>query len=152
MKKLAFLKHPFSHLVIFLAFSYSIKEFYPFTHIPMYSDPEPRAPYYHLADGEDQPIGVKTHSGVTNPKMRKMYRSRLEKFCKEHNLDNNEPTPEAEAAIGEEVIGFLRKRSNLRNRPLAETVRLYHVQVEPAPAPNGFRETRTLVFESKQSS
>lgn len=148
MKKLTFLKHPFSHLVIFLIFSYSIKEFYPFTHIPMYSDPEPRAPYLYLADGEDKPIGVKSHSGITNPKMRKMFNSRLEDYCEENSLNKDDPTAQAEEFIGREVVGFLRDRSDLRKRPLPETVRMYHVQIEPTD--DGFKETKRLVVESSQ--
>ena len=148
--KLAILRHPLFHLFAFLAFSYGIKEFYPFTHIPMYSDPEPRAPYLHLADASDAPIGVAAHSGVTNPKMRKMYNSHLREYCESNGLDKDHPTPEAEAAVGRTVIDFLRERSELRNRPLPADVRLYHVQIEPAD--DGFKETRRLLVESHLSS
>ena len=53
-----FVAHPLGQFVLFLTFLYQVKEFYPFTHIPMYSDPEARAPYLYLADGEGNALGV----------------------------------------------------------------------------------------------
>ena len=44
--------HPLGHFALFIFFLYQVKEFYPFTHIPMYSDPESAAPYLYLADGD----------------------------------------------------------------------------------------------------
>ena len=140
----AFLFHPLGQFVLFITFLYQVKENYPFTHIPMYSDPEARAPYYHLADGDGKALGVKTHGGITNPKMRKMFRKRLEILCKEKGYDKNDPPQEAIDAIGKEVIAFLRKHAVERGNPLPDTVRLIHVLIEPAPQPDGFKETSTL--------
>ena len=142
-----FVAHPLGQFILFLTFLYQVKEFYPFTHIPMYSDPEARAPYLYLADGEGNALGVKTHGGITNPKMRKMYRARLEDYCKEHGLDKKSPPDAAVQTVGEDVIGFLRKHAEQRRNPLPETVRLMHVLIEPAPPPEGYKETVTLLVE-----
>jgi hypothetical protein len=139
--------HPLGHFALFIFFLYQVKEFYPFTHIPMYSDPESTAPYYYLEDGEGNPLAVKSHGGITNPKMRKMYRTKLGNYCEENQLDKNHPPQEAIEKIGTEVMEFLRKHAIGRRNPFPETVRLMHVAIEPAPAPDGFKETTTLVFE-----
>ena len=148
----ACIAHPLGHFWLFIFFLYQVKEFYPFTHIPMYSDPESVAPYYYIADGDGNPLAVKTHGGITNPKMRKMYRTKLGAYCQEHGLDKNNPPPEAIEAVGTEVMEFLRKHAIGRNNPLPETVRLMHVAIEPAPAPEGFKETTTQVFEHTVST
>lgn len=143
-----FVVHPLGHFTLFIFFLYQVKEFYPFTHVPMYSDPEARAPYLYLSDGEGKALGVKTHGGITNPKMRKMYNSRLDRYCRENDLDKNNPPQAAIDVIGSEVIDFLRKQGRDQGRkPLPETVRLMHVLIEPAPAPDAFKETRALLLE-----
>ena len=143
----SFVVHPLGHFALFIFFLYQVKEFYLFTHIPMYSDPESTAPYFYLADGEGKPLAVKSHGGITNPKMRKMYKTKLAAYCEAHGLDKNNPPPEAVEEIGTEVMNFLRRHAIGRKNPLPETVRLMHVAIEPAPAPDGFKETTTLVFE-----
>ncbi len=142
-----FVLHPLGHFLLFIVFLYQVKEFYPFTHVPMYSDPEARAPYLYLADGEGAPLGVKSHSGITNPKMRKMYHSRMRSHCKEHRLDKHHPPQEALNQIGGEVVTFLRKYAIERGRPLPETLRLMHVLIEPAA--DGYTETVTLLYEDR---
>ena len=144
-----FVAHPAGQFVLFITFLYQVKENYPFTHIPMYSDPEARAPYLFLEAGDGQALGVKSHGGITNPKMRKMYNKRLDEYCKEHGFDKNAPPQEAVDKIAGEVIAFLRKHSVKRKNPLPETVRLMHVLIEPAPAPDGFKETTTLLHQDE---
>ena len=107
----SFVVHPLGHFALFIFFLYQVKEFYPFTHIPMYSDPESSAPYYYLADGDGKALGVKSHGGITNPKMRKMYRSRLDHYCRDNDLDRSHPPQEAVDVIAAEVIEFLRTHS-----------------------------------------
>jgi hypothetical protein len=143
----SFVVHPLGHFVLFIFFLYQVKEFYPFTHIPMYSDPESSAPYLYLADGDGKALGVKSHGGITNPKMRKMYRARLDRYCRDNNLDKSHPPQAAIDTIATEVIEFLREHAEERRNPLPETVRLMHVVIEPAPAPDGFKETTTQLFE-----
>lgn len=139
--------HPLGHFALFIFFLYQVKEFYPFTHIPMYSDPESAAPYLYLADGDGNALGVKSHGGITNPKMRKMYRARLDKYCRANDLDRNHPPQAAVDKIAAEVIDFLRLHADERGNPLPATVRLMHVTIEPAP--DGFREVSTQLFEQR---
>jgi hypothetical protein len=143
----SFVLHPLGHFLIFLLFLYQVKEFYPFTHVPMYSDPEAGAPYLYLCDGEGNALGVKSHAGITNPKMRKMYRSRMGSYCEEHGFDKAHPPEEAVDEIGGQVVTFLRKHAIGRNNPLPDTVRLMHVLIEPAP--DGFKETENLLYEHR---
>ena len=142
-----FVLHPFGQFILFITFLYQVKENYPFTHIPMYSDPEARAPYLYLADGDGEALGVKSHGGITNPKMRKMYRKRLDEYCLKHGLNHKDPPQAAIDVIGGDVIDFLRKHADKRGNPLPETVRLMHVVIEPAPAPEGFKETEMILYE-----
>ncbi len=140
----ALLLHPFGQFWLFIVFLYQVKEFYPFTHVPMYSDPEPRAPYLYLADAEGGALGVRAHCGVTNPKLRKMFRSRLADHCAGHGLDKSDPPQAAVDAVAAGVFAFLRERAEARRRPLPPGLQIMHVLIEPAPAPDGFTETTTL--------
>jgi hypothetical protein len=79
--------------------------------------------------------------------MRKMYRARLDRYCSANDLDKNNPPQAAVDEIAGEVIEFLREHAEQRRNPLPETVRLMHVVIEPAPAPDGFREVATQLFE-----
>jgi len=138
-------RHPLFHFLVLVAFAYQIKEFYPFTHIPMYSDPEPRAPYMFLTDAGGHALGVRAHCGVTNPRMRKMYHGRLKQHCREHGVDPANVPPAVEQQVALEVIAFLRERALKRDRPLPETVRLMNAVV--LPAADGFTETSSLLAE-----
>ncbi len=146
----AFVRHPLGQLFIFLLFLYQVKEFYPFTHVPMYSDPEARAPYLYLADGDGRALPVRSHCGVTNPKLRKMYRSRLGNRCAEDGLDKKHPPADVVREVADEVFAFLRERAEVRGRPLPEGLQIMHVLIEPAPAPDGFKETTTLLVRSAE--
>jgi hypothetical protein len=141
----SFLHHPLFYFFVLVVFSYQVKEFYPFTHIPMYSDPEARAPYMFLADSDGHAIGVRAHCGVTNPKMRKMYHGRLKHYCRNCGIDPDSAAPEIERVIALEVIAFLREQAIKRNRPLPENVRLMNAVV--IPAEDGFAETKSLLAQ-----
>ena len=141
----AVLRHSLFHFLLLVICAYQIKEFYPFTHIPMYSDPEARAPYMFLTDVEGNPIGVRAQCGVTNPKMRKMYHGRINQYCKENDCDVASVPPETERQIALDVLTFLRKQAVKRNRPLPDTVRLMSGIV--LPADDGFQETFALIIE-----
>jgi hypothetical protein len=137
--------HPLFQFLLLVVCAYQIKEFYPFTHIPMYSDPEARAPYMFLTDVEGKAIGVRAHCGVTNPKMRKMYHGRMKQYCKEFGFDAETVSPEIEQKIAREVLAFLREQALKRNRPLPDTVRLMNASV--LPAEDGFTEKFSLLAE-----
>ncbi len=138
-------RHPLSLFFLLVILSYQIKEFYPFTHIPMYSDPEARAPYMFLADTDGKPIGVRAQCGVTNPKMRKMYHGRMKQYCREYGFDPDNVPPEVEQKIAREVLAFLRDKALKRNRPLPDTIRLMNAVV--VPAEDGFTENFSLLAE-----
>ena len=141
----ALVRHPLFLFFVLVFLAYQIKEFYPFTHIPMYSDPEPRAPYMFLADADGDPIGVRAQCGVTNPKMRKMYHGRMKQYCREFGFDPDQVSPEVEKKIAREVVTFLREEAIKRNRPLPDTVRLMSAVV--VPSEDGFTENFSLLFE-----
>lgn len=145
----AFLRHPLGQLLVFLLFLYQVKEFYPFTHVPMYSDPEASAPYLFLADAAGEPLPVRAHCGVTNPKLRKMYRNRLDDYCERRGLDRKNPPPTAVRDVADDVFAFLRERAEVRGRPLPAQLQIVHALIEPAPAPEGFRETFSTLVRSR---
>ncbi len=103
----SFVAHPLGHFLLFIIFLYQVKECYPFTHIPMYSDPEARAPYYILTDADGNALGVKSHGGITPPKMRKMYKKRLEIYCKKNGFDKGAPPQHAIDTVAGEVMAFI---------------------------------------------
>ncbi len=121
-------RHPVFPLLPFVVFLAIVKENYPFTNYPMYSNPGPGPiSYYYLADSTGTPIPVSSHCGITSPRMKRLYERKVAQ------LRRSRPDLRAEEVhriVLDEVFPFLRGSANRRHRPLPdEPMRLYKGEI-----------------------
>lgn len=138
-------------------------EAYPFSWFPMYGDPDESENYFYLADlgaeaadsaedrsgppleAEGVPIGVRTHTGLTAPKLKKMYRSWAEERADDlGKKDRRALSPEERAEVGTELIQYYRQQAERRGSPLPSEVALMEVWIRYEPG-GGFAETAEAV-------
>lgn len=98
-------------LVVFCAVSLVIKENYPFSNYPMYSDPDPYAQVYFLADHEGKPLPLYEMAFVTSPNLGKILRKRQQERAKALKISVKDLSAEDQAAIGKELVSYLRSQS-----------------------------------------
>lgn len=106
-------RHPVFPLLVYLVLTQVIRENYPFSHYPMYSRPGPGPlDIQFLADGENHPLPVVWHTGVTASKVAKLHGNRLKKL---HD----------QKAAADDVLLFLREaNTERRGRELPAQIRL----------------------------
>lgn len=172
-------RHPFPLLIGFVAFSLALGEFYPFSNFPMYSDPDDRENYFALAvipnDEEisklppPAPLGTAPaetlyykfgelnckplpsfpYTKLTAPTLKKMFKSRLDKYAKEHGTKRKKLSAEQRQEVGEEFLVYVRQqtaKSTAKKRDeLPDDLVLLEFWIEPDTNNGGFIETPTLV-------
>ncbi len=148
----SFLKiSPITGLIIYTAVSLIAKENYPLSNYPMYSNPSPERPYYTIADGEGKPLPIQEKTGITCPKIGKIYRKKAEELAKKHDIKAVDLTPEQMQSIGMEMFAQLRHEAEKLKQPMPERLQLVKTYIsykdgkvvetpnliaqEPAPAP-----------------
>lgn len=102
--------NPIPIIVAFMWFSYQVKESFPISHYPMYSDPEPVREYMYVAGyygDELKPLPITNLTKITVFKVRRMYRSRRDLFRKPKKLKLGDLTYEHKAIYGTEVLEYL---------------------------------------------
>jgi hypothetical protein len=98
-------------LAAFCVASLLIKENYPFSNYPMYSDPDSYAHVYFLADAEEKPLPMYDLTFVTSPNLGKILRRRQQDRAKKLNISFKK-LPEAEnQVIGKDMVSYLRAQS-----------------------------------------
>ena len=98
-------------LFVFCAGSLLVKENYPFSNYPMYSDPDPFAQVYFLADHEGKPLPLYEMAFVTSPNLGKILRKRQQDRAKALKISVKDLSPEDQASIGKELVSYLRSQS-----------------------------------------
>lgn len=132
-------RHPLFLMWAFVVFSLSVKECYPFSHFPMYSNLASGSHYFYLADENDEPVSVKRGFGMAASSMKKMYHSHLTPMAEVRSeeagkrIKASELGPEDQALAGEKLFDYLMPRGEKRrwwreNHP--ETLRLIRVDIK----------------------
>lgn len=151
-KTVAFLKiSPLTALLIYTVVSLWAEENYPLSDYPMYSNPSPERPYYLMADGEGNPVPTQEKTGITCPKIGKIYRTKAEALAKKHDIRAVDLTPEQVQSIGMEMFAQFRKEAEKLKQTMPAQLRLVKTYItyengkvvetpniiaqEPAPAP-----------------
>lgn len=131
----ALLRHPVFPLLVYLVLAQLIRENYPFSHYPMYSQPGSDAlKFQFVADGEGHPLPISWHTGVTPSQVCKMHGDRKRK----HSQD------EHKAAM--EVLAFLRTQNSKRKgRQLPDRIQLIETSV--GIEGGGFSESNRVLAE-----
>ena len=123
------------HLVLILLFmgaivgvSLTVQENYPFSHFPMYGNPNAKpVDYYFLTDGAGNPLATRPLTGDTAPRIKKRINTLEEaylKFSGQKGSKSNIPEVERERIRREVLAGFI-AQARRRGGPLPESVSLW---------------------------
>lgn len=127
-----------------IAVSLKVEENYPFSHFPMYGNPNSKpVDYYFITDGEGNPLPVLTHSGDTAPRIKKRLNTRMKAYMAKHKevkRDDDIPKPEWERMHREVLEEFI-AQSDRRGRPMGDHVKLWLALIHQKP--EGYREEFT---------
>lgn len=131
-------KHPIFPLLCLIPLTQAVRDEYPISHYPMYSQPTSRELRFQYVTGaDDQPLPITWHTGITPSQVGKQY-SRFKANLikaeeKKTGQDLEDLTGELETRIKDEAgtrtLKFLRDLSLQRNsdRHLAGAIKLYEV-------------------------
>ena len=134
--------------IIFI--SLRVQENYPFSHFPMYGNPNGKpVDYYFLTDGVGNPLPVRKLMGDTAPRIKKRINTAEEKYIRDTGHKGTKAEiPEAERTRIREVVldGFL-AQSKLRGTVLPDTVEMWRALIHQRE--DGYAETFTREFSRK---
>ena len=111
---------------------YFIKEWYPFSHFPMYSRLDPRATLVFLTDQNDEPLGFRTQFGFAASNAKKKYNSRLDEVASEHGRRFFSASPEDKKEAAADLLDYFydrRRKGKFEARQVTE-LRFYHRVLE----------------------
>lgn len=182
----AWFRHPFPLLIGFVAFSLALGEFYPFSNFPMYSDPDDRenyfvlaaipspeeaaklpppspsgtAPaetlYYKFGDTICKPLPSSPFTQLTAPTIKKMFKSRLDKYAKQRDTKRKHLNPEQREEVGKELLIYIRQHAAKSTAPkrdeLPDDLALLEFWIEPDTEKGGFIETPGLVASENKAN
>ena len=121
---------PFLAVIVLALIMQATKEFYPFSHYPMYSDLPPSVEYYYLTTAKGEPLPQVRYFGFSTSWTKKMLNSRLRKITGGRNIDDASPAEIKEA--GQQTLQYLMDhcKDHLRATLVAEGLQLHCVFVE----------------------
>ena len=152
-------RHPFFCLPLLVAGSLLLEDdAYPFSHFPMYSDPDESENYLYLAKPAEQPgkgkqvagewvepLGSKTMTGITAPKIKKMYKRYLKDYAKKIGTKDTKLSDEQRAKIGRQILAFFREQGEKRNSEMPDDMRLIEVWITYNTDGGGFNEVASEI-------
>lgn len=132
------MRHPIFPLVCLIPLTQAVRDEYPVSHYPMYSQPTSRElRFQFVAGADDKPLPITWHTGITPSQVGKQYsrfKAILIKAEEKRTGENlNDLTGDLETKIkdqaGTKTLAFLRERSLTRtqNRHLSQAIKLYEV-------------------------
>lgn len=120
---------PITILALYCAVSLLLEENYPFSHYPMYSNPGADRSYYIVADGVGQPIPIADLTGITCPKVGKMYRKKAQEAGKLLKLNSSSLPPDLQQKVGEEIFAQLRQYARQLNKEMPAKLILQKIEI-----------------------
>ena len=139
-------RHAIFPILVYIALSMILKENYPFSHFPMYSNPSTKPlSYFYLADGEGEPLRLLYHTGLTTSRLTKRVGNEKRKYEKGDLKEE-----EIVAKAGVDVLRFIRKMNAKRSktRPLPEDIQLVQMRITLDGSESGFTEERIYVAQN----
>ncbi len=126
MLRALWLRLPFRHMTLLVIALYVIKEQFPFSNFPMYSNFEPAADVIFVTDDKDQVQPMQKLFGTKSAQTKKTYNGELAHITNPLKRDTSTATAEERARAGKIVLAGLVKR--LRSKtvpPGTHALRLY---------------------------
>ncbi len=123
---------PFKRVILMTLFLFCIKEFYPFSHFPMYSGLAEDADLFYSRASSGEPIPVLTVFGIRTARLKKQFNTELDSITSKRGARRSKATPEEQREAGERALRYLVNNQNDGQRytyPIRE-VELVRVLVE----------------------
>lgn len=105
------LRTPLITLAVYCLVSITVRENFPFSHFPMYSNPSAERMYYTISGEDGIGLPVAELTNITSPKIGKIYRTKAEKLAKKLGIKASGLTEADKTAIGQDILGDLRARA-----------------------------------------
>jgi hypothetical protein len=117
-------------LAVYCLISLVLKENYPFTHYPMYSNPSAERSYYVLADAVSHaPLPVAELTNITCPKIGKIWRTKASERASREKKGKGEFGAEDNQAIGLAIFAQLRGYAKEKGRELPPRLELSRMNI-----------------------
>lgn len=117
---------PFRALLLVVLFLFVVKERYPFSNFPMYSNLDKEADILYVTDQADQALPMDSVFRTGSGTSKKMYKKELNSLTKTTGRKLEVATPEDRAAAGRAVMATILERIRPKNLPAGVThLRLY---------------------------
>ena len=101
---------PFRAMTLLVAALYVIREEFPFSNFPMYSNINEEADVTFVTDQNDQPLAMKALFKTSSGTSKKMYKKELGTLTNRQGRDSDHATPEERALAGQAVLNTLMTR------------------------------------------
>jgi hypothetical protein len=143
-----FLRHSFFAVPFIVFLSIWVEDFFPLSHFPMYSDPNNSENYFYVATqdgkGDLKPLPINALTGVTAPKVKKMYKSWAKDHAEKLGKSDSDLTPQERADVGRNLLAYLREQAVMQKKEIPGTAALVEVWIVYDDE-KGFSETPEVV-------
>jgi len=141
-------RHSFFSVPLIVFLSLWVQDFFPLSHFPMYSDPDPSEDYFYLATVDERggitPVPVRGLTRITAPKVKKMYKSRADDEARKQGKSRKDLTTEERAQIGRHLLMFLKDQAEKRGQNFPAEASLVQVWIV-YDDDTGFKETPEII-------
>ena len=101
---------PFRAMTLLVLALYLIREEFPFSNFPMYSNINEEADVTFVTDQNDQPLPMKALFKTSSATSKKMYKKELATLTNAQGRDSDHATPQERAQAGRAVLNMLMPR------------------------------------------
>lgn len=120
---------PITTLLIYCVLSVIIRENFPFSNFPMYSNPSPERFYYTISEADGKGLPVATLTGITSPKIGKIYRKKADELSKKIGVSPSKFSPEQVQSLGLDILTFLRHEAENRKQTLPAKLQINKITI-----------------------
>lgn len=128
------LSHPIVWMVLLIVLCLNIKENFPFSNFPMYSQQKDQTDYYYLKDADGVPLATLDVTRLSTTKIKKMMGRELGRIASENKIPRGDLPLKFREEAAAEVLQRIRKMglfapNSGKKQPLANPVTLVWVNV-----------------------
>lgn len=123
-------RFPFTFVLVMVGILALMREWYPFSHFPMYARFENYTYYVYVTDHNETPLPVESLFGIRTANLKKIYQKELRRIARDHPRGTKGLPREQRREAGDYVLQFLRENSaNPRKTDAIRGLKLYQVDI-----------------------
>lgn len=138
---------PFREMTLLVLALFIIKERFPFSNFPMYSNIDDKADVVFVTDQNDKPLPMKAVFKTSSGSSKKMLNTEIKKLTNPHGRDSADATPEELQAAGKAVMVTLKERLRRDAMPPETTMLRFYRKTFRAGELGVGKETPQLLAE-----